>query len=189
MATDPKLEAARRTGDLHTVIGVLREQAATETPDTSAREQVGVEDGAIRLAAQLSAQGTTGAERRQALNGAQVGTSVSGRGVSRTVLSPEAKRARALEWAGTLSEDQRGAFLISEKFDELPEGAQIAISEAFAEADDDGYQASITPDLSNLDAELVDVDAIVDADGDEAEDDAEHEFELLEPDPWEGDIV
>jgi hypothetical protein len=71
MNPESKLEAARAKGDLTGAIEALREQARAElaAEPASIREQLGLEDSAIRVAVGLA--GKTGAERRQAMNDVQ----------------------------------------------------------------------------------------------------------------------
>jgi hypothetical protein len=169
---ETKLEAARRKGDLTAVIGAMREEAHTETATagTPAREQVDVVDGAIRLAAHLTGQGKTGAERRQALSGVQVGRTVTAQGSTPIRRTRAEKLANTLTWANGLTEEQREAFIVSERFDALTDRQQEGISEAFGLIEDRAYEDSIGIANVDLDAELPDVDAIV---GDEEDGDAE----------------
>jgi hypothetical protein len=190
--TETKLEAARRTGSLTNVIGVLREEARTEAnAGTSPREQVDIVDGSIRLAAHLTGQGKTGAERRQALSDVKVGSTVTSRGVAKTVLTRAEKLDKTLAWAKGLTKDQREAFIVSEKFDALTDRQQEGISEAFGLIEDRAYEDSIGVANVDLDVDLPDVDAIV---GDEDDGDAEldglfdTDYEsLFETAGWEGE--
>lgn len=115
---ESKLEAARRKGDLTAVIGAMREEAHTETGNarTPAREQVDVVDGAIRLAAHLTGQGKTGAERRQALSDVKIGSTVTPKGVAKTVPTRAEMIGRVKEWGSTLTEEERTAYMIGEKY-------------------------------------------------------------------------
>jgi hypothetical protein len=192
MATE-KLEAARRTGSLTNVIGALREEARADVnAGTSPREQVDVVDGAIRVAAHLSGQGKTGAERRQALSGVQVGTTVTAQGAAKTLLSRAEKIDRVKAWASSLTEEQRTEYMIGEKYGALSENAQDVIAEAFGQIEDRAYEDSIGVENFDLNGELPDVDAIVgDDDEDEVVDDADDDYEALfeQANPWPGDAV
>ena len=123
--------------ELHIRIGRLRDAARAEASSTpaAAREQLGLEDATIRVAAGLA--GKNGAERRQVMRDVQVGRTVTPNGrVAKTTLTREEKAARTLSWAKTLTEDQREQFLLSDRFEGLSDSQQEAISEAFAEASD-----------------------------------------------------
>ena len=194
MATE-KLEAARRTGSLTNVIGALREEARADVnAGTSPREQVDVVDGAIRVAAHLSGQGKTGAERRQALSGVQVGTTVTAQGAAKTLLSRAEKIDRVKAWASSLTEEQRTEYMIGEKYGALSENAQDVIAEAFGQIEDREYEDSIGVANVDLDAELVDIDQLPEDETESVGDSFEvQEGEDVESfdvaDPWEGDII
>jgi hypothetical protein len=178
MATE-KLEAARRSGSLAAVIGVLREEEEVRTANAEeepALEQVDVVDASIRLASQLSATGTRGADRRQAISAVQPGRTVTGRGVARTVVSREQKLARAVAWVKTLTPAQRAEFMSSEGqgFDKLSAQQQEIISDAIVQVENQEYSTPIAD--FDFDAGTPDVDEIVG----EEEDDAGDSFEALE---------
>jgi hypothetical protein len=164
---------------LHVRIGKLREQARAEASaeEEPALEQVDLVDSAIRVAAQLSATGTKGADRRQAISAVQPGRTVTGRGVAKTVVSREQKLARAVSWVKTLTPEQRGQFMSSEGqgFDKLSEQQQEIISDAIVQVENSEYSTPIAD--FDFEAGTPDVDAIV---GDEVEDDAGDSFEALE---------
>jgi HAMP domain-containing protein len=160
MAIESKLEAARRTGSLTNVIGALREQEETANEEEPVREQLDIVDASIRVAAGLSATGTKGAERRQAISAVQVGKTVTAQGVARTVLTREQKIARVKAWAKSMSEEARTAYMTGEKYAALSENAQDVIAEAFTELENDEYSTPV--DVSGFDfkAEPVDVDLL-----------------------------
>jgi hypothetical protein len=180
MAAESKLEAARRSGSLAAVIGVLREEEAARTANVEeerALEQVDVVDASIRLASQLSATGTKDAERRQSLSAVQPGRTVTGRGVAKTVVSREQKLTRAVAWVKSLTPEQRAQFMSSEGqgFDALSERQQEIISDAFVQVENQEYSTPIAD--FDFEGGSPDVDAIV---GDEEEDEAGDSFEALE---------
>jgi hypothetical protein len=157
---ETKLEAARRSGSLPNVIGALREDARMEAANagTPAREQVGLEDAAIRVAAGLT--GKSDVERRAVLRDVRPGSTVTSKGVAKTQLSRAEKKAKTLAWANGLSEDQREAFIVSENFDKLSDRQQEMISEVFSEVADKAYSDSIGIADYDFDAETVDVDSL-----------------------------
>jgi hypothetical protein len=165
-----RLKAARASGSLTNVIGALREDARTEAANASppAREQVDIVDGSLRLANHLAGQGTKGAERRQAMNSVQPGTTVTARGAAKTLLTREQKLDRVKTWATTLTEEQRTEYLIGEQYGALSENAQDVIAEAFGEIEDKAYSDSIGIADYDFDQETVDVDALEDDETDES---------------------
>jgi hypothetical protein len=180
---ESKLETARRRGDLTAVIGAMREeQEAQQGTATSGREQLDIVDGSIRLAAHLTAQGKTGAQRRQALRDVKVGSTVTSKGVAKTVPTRAEMIGRVKAWASTLTEEQRTAYIIGEKYGALNENAQDVIAEAFGLIEDREYEDSIGVANVDLDAALPDVDAIV---GDD-EDDGDAELDGLLDTDYEG---
>jgi hypothetical protein len=189
MAAESKLEAARRTGSLTNVIGAMREEQNAQTTAASDREQVDIVDGSIRLAAHLTGQGKTGAERRQALGDVQIGKTVTPKGVAKTLLSRAEKIDRVKAWASTMTEEQRTEYMIGEKYGALGENAQDVIAEAFGQLDEQEANAT---DLGGYDfsTELVDVEALTaDETEDEVVDDGDVEsYEaLFEQAGWEGE--
>ena len=170
--------------ELHIRIGRLRDAARAEASSTpaAAREQLGLEDATIRVAAGLA--GKNGAERRQVMRDVQVGRTVTPNGrVAKTTLTREEKAARTLSWAKTLTEDQREQFLLSDRFEGLSDSQQEAISEAFAEASDREYSASIGIEDIDYEAPTPDLD-LGDEDEDEAVDNSDWEA-ALEQVEWE----
>jgi hypothetical protein len=191
MATE-KLEAARRTGSLTNVIGAMREeQGAQQGTATSGREQLDIVDGAIRVAANLSATGTKGAERRQAISAVQPGSTVTSRGVEKTRLSRKEKLDKTVAWARTLTEDEREKFIVSEKFNSLTDRQAEGISEAFDQLAERELENSLGVENIDLNAELPDVDEIVGVEDDGPIDVAdldEADFEaLFEGATWESE--
>jgi hypothetical protein len=162
---------AEKLEPLHVRIGRLREEARAETAKTGppTREQVDIVDGSIRLAAHLTGQGKTGAERRQAMSGVQPGTTVTARGAAKTQLSRREKLDRVKTWATTLTEEQRTEYLIGEKYGALSENAQDVIAEAFGEIEDKAYSDSIGIADYDFDQEPVDVDALTAEEDDETD--------------------
>jgi hypothetical protein len=173
------------------VITAMREEASAEAATAGtppAREQVGLEDATIRVAAGLT--GAKGAERRQAISSVQVGKTVTGQGVVKTGLTREQKLARALDWAKTLTPDQRDAFMVSDKFEALSDRQQELLSEAIGQIEDRAYEDSIGIADYDFDQEPVDVDALTaDEDGeDEVVDDSDSDFEtMFEQAAWEAE--
>lgn len=104
------------------------------------------------------------------LSGVQVGTTVTAQGAAKTLLSRAEKLDKTLAWAKGLTEDQREAFIVSEKFDALTNRQQKLISEALGQIEDREYEDSIGVANYDLNGELPDVDAIV---GDEEDDETE----------------
>jgi hypothetical protein len=169
-----RLKVARATGSLTNVIGALREQARTELADagTPVREQLGVEDAAIRVASGLT--GKNDVERRAALREVRPGTTVSAQGVvAKTRPTYAQQLAKALAWAKTLTESQRNAYITGEKFEALPDHTQGLVADAFGTVDDEELVLEDTvgepfdPATYNFDAELVDPDQLADEDDDE----------------------
>jgi hypothetical protein len=152
--------AMNKPEELHVRIGRLRDEARGAGTATPGREQVDIVDGAIRVAAQLSATGTKDDERRQALSGVQVGATVTSRGVEKTRLSRAEKMDKTLAWAETLTPDQREKFIVSEEFDALTDRQAEGISAAFDRLAERELEDSLG--VENIDLENVpDVDAIV----------------------------
>jgi hypothetical protein len=195
--TESKLEAARRTGSLSNVIGAMREEQAARSPSTSAREQVDIVDGSIRLAAHLTAQGKTGAERRQALGEVKIGSTVTPTGTTKTTLSRAEKLAKTLAWAKSLTEDQRNEFMVSDKFEALTDRQQDAVAEAFGQIEERAYEDSIGIDNSGLDAPLIDIDQLpedeTESPGDSFEvqegEDVESFDDIFEKAAWEAETT
>jgi hypothetical protein len=187
-----KLNAARRKGDLTAAIGALREEAGTDSAPTSGREQLGVEDAAIRVAAGLT--GKSDVERRAALREVRPGATVTAKGVAKTLLSRAEKIDRVKAWASSLTEEQRTEYMIGEKYGALSENAQDVIAEAFGQIEDREYEDSIGVANVDLDAELVDIDQLPEDETESVGDSFEvQEGEDVESfdvaDPWEGDII
>jgi hypothetical protein len=187
-----------RTEQLHERIGRLRDEArgaGNASTATSGREQVDVVDGAIRLAAHLTEQGKTGAERWQVLSGVQVGSTVTPNRVAKTVLSPQEKLDKTLAWARGLTEDQRNEFMASEKFDALTDRQAELVGEAFGQLDSEAYDASvgISSDDFNCDASSVDINQLPEDEtesvGDSFEVEEGEDVASFGADPWEGDVV
>jgi hypothetical protein len=170
---------ADKPEELHIRIGKLRDVARTELADagTTTREQVGLEDAAIRVASGLTGQ--SGVERRAVLRDVRPGSTVTSKGVAKTQLSRAEKKAKTLAWANGLNEDQREAFIVSEKFDKLSDRQQEMISEVFSEVADKAYSDSVGIADYDFDAETPDVDAIV-GDEDDTEDEvADDDYEAM----------
>jgi hypothetical protein len=182
-----QLKAARASGSLTNVIGALREEARTELANASTpvREEVGLEDATIRVAAGLA--GTKGAERRQALSDVQVGKTVTAQGVAKTQLSRAEKIERVKAWAAPMSEDQREAFILSESFEKLSDRQQEIIAEVFSDISDKAYSDSIGIADVDFDAESPDVDSIIgDEDEDEFDSNEDTDYESqFNPAAWE----
>jgi hypothetical protein len=174
MAIESKLEAARRSGSLAAVIGVLREQEEPANEEEPVREQLDIVDASIRVAAGLSATRTKGAERRQAISAVQPGSTVTPQGVAKTVLTREQRLQKTVTWLKGLTSEQRDQFMLSEKFDALSDRQQELISHAIAELDNSEYSTPIS-DI-DLEAEPVDIDSLPE---DETETPGES-FEVLE---------
>jgi hypothetical protein len=160
MTAETKLEVARRKGNLAAAIGALREEARASSgnDEEPAREQVDIVDSAIRISAGLSARGTKGAERRQAMNDVQVGKTVSPEGVSRTVLTREQRLQKTVTWLKGLTPEQRDHFTASENFESLSDRQQELISDAFTEVDNSEFSTDIA-DI-DFEAEPVDIDSL-----------------------------
>jgi hypothetical protein len=160
MTAETKLEVARRKGNLAAAIGALREEARASSgnDEEPAREQVDIVDSAIRISAGLSARGTKGAERRQAMNDVQVGKTVSPEGVSRTVLTREQRLQKTVTWLKGLTPEQRDHFMASENFESLSDRQQELISDAFTEVDNSEFSTDIA-DI-DFEAEPVDIDSL-----------------------------
>jgi hypothetical protein len=85
-------------------------------------------------------------------------------------LTRQEKLDKTLAWAKGLTEDQREAFIVSDKFDRLTDRQQEGISEAFGLIEDRAYEDSIGVANFDFDQEPVDVEALT-ADDDEESDD------------------
>jgi hypothetical protein len=178
--------------ELHVRISKLRDKARAELASEPApvREQLGLEDSSIRMAVGLA--GTNGAARRQAMKDVQVGRTVTRSGVSKTTRSREEKAARTLEWATSLTEDQREKFILSERFEGLSDRQQESISEAFAEATDREYSASVGIADVDYDAQTPDIDSIVGSadEDDDAGEVVDDDFEaVFEQAAWEAEAT
>jgi hypothetical protein len=201
MAASEKLEAARRTGSLTNVIGALRDEARTETADTgtgtSIREQVDIVDGSLRLAAHLTAQGKTGAERREAMRGVQVGSTVTAQGSAKTTLTRAEKMAQTLAWGLSLSKEARHEFMMSPKFEALSDGGQEIVSQAFGEIDSKSYDDSIGIADEDFNWESsVEIDQLQEDETESVGDSFDvlegediESFDIHDADPWPGDVV
>jgi hypothetical protein len=190
MAAESKLEAARRTGSLTNVIGVLREEARTELANAStpAREQVGLEDSAIRVAAGLT--GKSDVERRATLREVVPGSTVTAKGVGKTQLSRAEKMAKTIAWAESKTEEWREQFIVSDAFEALTDRQQERISEAFSEIADKAYSDSIGIADYDFDQPSIDVDALTadETAEDEVVDDSDSDFEaMFEQAAWEAE--
>jgi hypothetical protein len=170
------LEEPRRRGDLAGAIGALREQAnVTETDTASGREQVNEVDGAIRLASHFAAIGTKqGPERRVAMRDIRPGVTIGAKGVVKTKPTRAQTFARTKEWASSLTDEQREAFMTGERYAALAESAQDLIADVFAAVENDAFSTTeadvpVADIVEAAEAEVPDVDAIV---GDEDEDEA-----------------
>jgi HAMP domain-containing protein len=185
---------AEKPAPLYVRIGKLREEARLEaaaagTP--AAREQVDIVDATIRVAAGLSATGTKGAERRQAISAVQPGSTVTSKGVAKTLLSRGEKIARVKDWAKSMTEEQRTQYMIGEKYAALSENAQDVIAEAFTQLENDEYSTPVDVSGFDFEAEPVDVDLLpedeTEAAGDSFEglgEDVDDAFEAAE---WEAE--
>jgi hypothetical protein len=151
----------------------MREEARAELANAStpAREQVGLEDAAIRVAAGLT--GKSDVERRTALREVRPGSTVTSKGVAKTLLSRAEKIARVKTWAASMTEEARTEYMIGEKYAALSENAQDVIAEAFGELENDEYSTPFNVSSYDFEAETVDVDSLPD----EGED---GEFEVQE---------
>jgi hypothetical protein len=191
---ESKLEAARRTGSLTDVITAMREEAGAEaaTAGAPAREQLGVEDAAIRTASQLAASGQKpGAERRGVFRAMQPGTTATGAGVSKTLLSRQEKLDRVKAWAVPMSEEARTEYLMSDSFDKLSDRQQEIIATAFGELEERALEDSLGIANVDLDAETPTVDSIIgeeDDDEDEAVDGSDYEAMFNEAE-WESEAT
>jgi hypothetical protein len=168
------LEEARRRGDLAGAIGALREQAnVTETDTASGREQVNEVDGAIRLASHFAAIGTKqGPERRGAMRDIRPGVTIGAKGVVKTKPTRAQKAARTKDWASSLTDEQREAFMTGERYAALSESAQDLIADVFAEVENDAFSTTeadvpVANIVEAAEAEVPEVDDIV-SDEDEA---------------------
>jgi len=177
-----KLEAARRSGSLAAVIDVLREEGLQEPPaPTSAVEQVGLEDAAIRVAAGIAIGEKDAAKRRSIFRDLQPGMTVTSKGVAKTQLSRAEKIDHVKAWASSLTEEQRTEYMIGEKYAALSENAQDVIAEAFGELENDEYSTPVDVSSYDFEAEPVDVDLLPE---DETET-AGESFEVLEGEDFE----
>jgi hypothetical protein len=185
-----QLKAARASGSLTNVVGVLREEARTELANagTPAREQVGLEDSAIRVAAGMT--GKSDVERRAALREVRPGSTVTSKGIAKTLLSRAEKLNRVKAWGAAMSEEARTEYMIGQQYAGLSEKAQDVIAEAFAQLDELAYENSIGIENIDLDAPTPDVDSIIGGDEEdgEADDPGTADWEaMFEPDHWEGE--
>jgi hypothetical protein len=155
-------------------IGRLRIEHELDSsgPRTPAREKLGVEDAAIRVAATMA--GKPDVERRAALREVKPGATVSAEGVSKTRRTRDELLADTKAWAETLDEEARAEYLAGDKFAAKSEHAQKLIEEAFDQLDgsSDQFAAGDDGDWS--------LEAL---DQDEEEDDTELEFSPVLP--WE----
>jgi hypothetical protein len=185
MTESEQLKAARASKSLTNVISVLREEARTETANTSppVRGEVDVFDAAVHVAAGTA--GKPAAERRQALRDVQIGKSLTGAAHGRVtgkerVAARTSTRAEKLTRATTAfkdwTQDQRDAYIVSAKFEALSDKQQELLSEAFALLEDRAYEDSIGVANYDFDSPTPEVDDIVDEET-EAEDDALQQFE------------
>jgi hypothetical protein len=182
--------------ELHIRIGKLREAARVEgtTEPTPVRPSKDLVDAAIATTAQLAAAGTKGAERRQAIGAVQVGSMMTEKGAEPRRLTRAEKVAKAEAWGSTLDEEARTAFIISEKFNELSDSAQEAISTAWANLDEKEAADEVGAmfDLeaaASVDTASVDIDELTAADDAEDEvtdDDYEAMFNQAE---WESEAT
>jgi hypothetical protein len=167
--------------ELVTRIGRLRIEHELDTPEkekrSGAREQLGVEDAAIRIAAGLT--GKSDAERRAAFRAVQPGATVTAEGTSKTRRTREELLADTKAWAETLDEEARAEYLSGDKFAAKSERAQKLIEEAFDQLDGSSDQFAAGDD-GDWSLEALDQDQDAD-DGDE--DDTELEFSPVLP--WE----
>jgi hypothetical protein len=177
--TESKLEAARRTGSLTDVITAMREEASAEAATTPApaREQVGVEDAAIRVAAGLA--GKTGAQRRETLREVRPGATVTSKGVATTLLSRAEKLERVKAWGSTLTEEQRTSYLMSDEFDRLSDRQQELIGEGFSDLEEQVLEASLGIENVDLDAETPTVDSIIGEEDDTEDEVADDDYEAM----------
>jgi hypothetical protein len=167
--------------ELVTRIGRLRIEAELDSPEprAPAREQLGVEDAAIRIAANMA--GKSDVERRAALREVQPGATITAEGASKTRLTREEKLAKTKAWAETLDEEARAAYLVSDSFFAKSERAQQFIEEAFeaidgaVNEDNAGTEVDWAIQAIEQDAPYVTVD-------DEDEDTEDQQFTPL---PWE----
>jgi hypothetical protein len=191
-----QLKAARASGDLSKVVGVLKDEGIMEMANagTTVREQVGLEDSAIRVAAGLA--GKSGAERRAALREVRPGSTVTSKGVAKTLLSRAEKISRVKAWASGMSEEARTEYMIGEKYAALSENAQDVIADAFTELENDEY--STPADVSGFDfnAETMDVDQLPEDETETVGDSFEvqagedvESFDIDDAEPWPGDAV
>jgi hypothetical protein len=181
-AESEQLRAARASGDLSKVVGVLKAEGIAElaAEPASAREQVGLEDAALRVSAGLT--GKSGSERRAVLRDVQVGKTVTTQGVAKTTLTREEKIARTKSWAKTLTEEQRTSYLMSDRFDSLTDRQQELIAEVFGDLEERAFEDSIGIQNIDLDAETPTVDEIVgddEPDDEVVDDNSDVEYEAL----------
>jgi hypothetical protein len=185
-----RLKAARASGSLTNVIGALREDARTEAANASppAREQVDIVDGSLRLATHLAGRGTRGAERRQAMNSVQPGTTVTARGAAKTLLTREQKLARVRAWAAPMSEEARTEYLMSDSFDKLSDRQQEIISEVFGDLEERALEDSLGIANVDLDTETPTVDSIIGEEDDTEDGVADDDYDqLFEASGWESE--
>jgi hypothetical protein len=184
-----QLKAARASGDLSKVVGVLKAEGIMEMANagTTTREQLDVVDGAARLASHLAGQGTKGVDRRQAVNGVQPGTTVTARGAAKTQSSRAEKLGKAIAAFKDWTQDQRDEYIASDKFEALSDRQQELISEAFTQLEDRAYETSIGIENIDFDAETPTVDSIIgeeDDTEDEVVDDSDFDA-MFEQAEWE----
>jgi hypothetical protein len=191
MATESEqLKKARASGSLTDVIGVLRKEAKAEAAAESApaREQLGVEDAAIRTASQLAMAGQKpGAERRSIFNDMKPGKTVTTQGVAKTTLSRQEKLDRVKAWGSKLTEEQRTSYLMSDEFDKLSDRQQELIGEGFSDLEEQALEASLGIENIDLDAPTPEVDDLIGEEGDsedEVVDDSDFEA-LFNEASWE----
>jgi hypothetical protein len=164
---------AQRAEPLHIRIGKLRDAARVEAAAAPApvREQVGLEDASIRVAAGLT--GKTGAERRQALSGVQVGNTVTARGAEKTRSTRAEKLTKAIAAFKDWTQDQRDEYIVSDKFEALSDRQQELLSEVFSQLEDRALEDKLGIENFDFDDEPPDVDSIV---GDEDDDETDESY-------------
>jgi hypothetical protein len=134
--------------ELVTRIGRLRLEAELDSqePRAPAREQLGVEDAAIRVAANMA--GKSDVERRAAFREVQPGATITAAGASKTRLTRDEKLAKTKAWAETLDEEARAEYLAGDKFAAKSEHAQKLIEEAFDQLDSSSDELTDDVDLN-----------------------------------------
>jgi hypothetical protein len=166
---------------LHIRIGQLRDKARAEAAATPAptREQVSVEDAAIRTASLLAAGGQKpGAERRSIFNDMKPGMTVNAKGVAKTTLSRQEKIDRVKTWASSLTEEARTEFMMGDKYDSMSEKAQDIIGLVFGDLEERAYEDSIG--VQNIDVQNIDLDTptpeVDDIIGEDEEDETDESY-------------